>query len=450
MDIKEQDQSSPANVQNRDSENISETVINLQTVSVLRETNDILLSLNHLTVTNLDQIESSIPPENITKFKDLKGHYISSQHNHETLSLQFETLSEQAQANPDLQDRVRRTKAHLDQIDQRIIYLENKITQMKKKGTFPLFQIDAPRYGSINIIEPSKLEILPKITTKNSPKIARLWQNMVVLIESLNLSETAAKNCILSRLEGEPAEVFEIWRMKPLVTIIRHLVNQFDQIPTRSFFIKEIDTFARREGETLRQCMSRLKTLLQGAEQYKNPEDEPLQDHIILKNSLKNSVDRTVWRKAKKAEEHCRKSDISFFIDDLIDKCEYIEQKLAEYQISSFPVGIHTQEMQVDETNSGQSSPRSPRRSPDRYSQTWRDHPFQRVEGYPHKQNYRENQEDFLLHQELSVQTDPLAAIQRLHPPPGTCRHRNCIGKQPHAWRDCRFNYRNQVHDQDF
>ena len=73
----------------------------------------------------------------------------------------------------------------------------------------------------------------------------------------------------------------------------------------------------------------------------------------------------------------------------------------------------------------------------------------QRLNGYPYRQNFKQGQEDLLVHQELSVQRDPLSVIQRLHAP-SICWHRNCTGRSQHEWCNCRFNPRNQQKNQSF
>ena len=231
-----------------------------------------------------------------------------------------------------------------------MLRLEKEITALKDRKLFNSITIQIPKYGTVCTIDPSKLSILPSVTSNGSTKVARLWQRFVHLIEAFNLSEETAKDCFATKLNDEPADIFELYSDKPLVEIIDHMVKQFDSPPNRSSYLQEIKNFTRKENESITQAMTRLKSLLQGAEQFKNIMEESSNEQIILRQNLEKTVNSKTWEKATEVEFNCRRQGIQFSIENLITEIVTIEQRNCVKNISHFPVKVNTYDIHKNET----------------------------------------------------------------------------------------------------
>ena len=332
----------------------------------------VLVKINQLTALDFDQMQNILPYNNVTKFLILKKEYSQCNMVHDNAVIQYDNIAEQASNDPSFRDREDRAKRQVDKLAKELIRIEQEIRDLDRKANIPFTSftpLKNPIYGPNEIIEPTKLQFLPKINANSSSKVSTLWQSLTVLIESLGLSEDAARNCLMNRLEGEPFEVFHLYRLEPLIEIVKHLVRQFDRTPNRSKYIQDIKKFSRQEHETIMQAMTRLKTYLKGAENYRRIEDKRLPEQNILEDYLQKSVSAPTWEKATAVEKHCIRHDISFTIDQLIEECEKVEQTSQSSEFTSFPLSLHSQELQSSKDKN--SSPKSPRRAtlnPPRFS----------------------------------------------------------------------------------
>ena len=126
-------------------------------------------------------MENILPHENVTKFLILKKEYSQCNMVHDNAVIQYENIAELASNDQSFRDRADRAKRQVEKLAKELLRLEQEIKDLNRKSNMPFTSftpLKNPIYGTNEIIEPTKIQFLPKINAKFSSKISTLWQSL--------------------------------------------------------------------------------------------------------------------------------------------------------------------------------------------------------------------------------------------------------------------------------
>ena len=328
--------------------------------SHLKQKDHVVVSVNHLSAEDLDDIESRVSNENSIRFKNLKDHYLNTQLHRETALQQQDNVAAWAQNTPKFQERMQIAERHTARLDEALERLEIEINQLKEAKSVKTIPIRQPIYGTTTSFKHHEVDNIPIAKGDGTVKIARIWQKICDLIARRELSEDAARTAVSSRLEGEVLDFFDIYNDLPLLDIVSNLSIQFDTPPSRSKYLTDIEEFARRTGETIEMAVMRLRGLLRGADKCRGIADRQLQEEEIIRQQLENMVDKSVWKSATDLETQQMEMCITFPLAKLIKACSKAESQQQEKRLPGIKVCLNAQDVQI-EPASRSPSPKSPR-----------------------------------------------------------------------------------------
>ena len=295
-----------------------------------------------LSVEDIEIMEAKLSADQLLRFEPLKTSLLMHQSCLDMYKLNSEVtgyLKERDKTNYNFGKSEKQK-----QIEKSIEDLESKMKAISLQSPKNYLDIKKPCYGNNGTFDFTKIEFLPLLNDGTSNKIQTLWKRLCPIIESLKLTEEAAKLAFSSRLGGARSETFDLYEYEKLelTDIVTRLAKQFDKPETRASYLESLRLFTRQEGETVPQAIQRLRTILTGLNSVNVHGKPMLPEDQIIRNQLIQMVDKNVWTNALKAERSVIISGHTFTIDHLINTCDEEEQTLMDAKEAPLQMRINS------------------------------------------------------------------------------------------------------------
>ena len=119
----------------------------------------------------------------------------------------------------------------------------------------------------------------------------------------MGLTEESMKSVVSGFLIGEASDTFFVYKNKPLQEILSILCLQYDSPWTRSSYLQSLNSFSRKNNESLQQAIQRLQTLIFAMEKdAEQGVESKVKEDLLIRSKIK-SMSQPIWHKVKKQEQ---------------------------------------------------------------------------------------------------------------------------------------------------
>ena len=198
-------------------------------------------------------------------------------------------------------------------------YLETKLEEDMRRisneraGVFPTYKLP-DRFGHVDILISSEISrIVPHFNPRKDGSKIEMTLNMLnSLVKTEHISEECYKNLLIQACKGKAHEFAIQFADQPLKDIVTLLIHRYHPQRTIQDYEKDLENFTREKGETLLMAITKLKALIYKIHHGKTPNELAVLTLPILKEKLKQFVDKQVWENAIAAERKYSGTDAPF------------------------------------------------------------------------------------------------------------------------------------------